>query len=1175
MKLRSQLFIFLLFISILPLIVSSVYLLLSDRKNHTEQVLNHLESVGSIQKSRIQSVYYDYFEKADIIANSFVITRYARKFIDNPSESDSLEIQEVFSYAVNNINDIASLHLYSVDKALLVSSFEKDSMPFPMVSLSVDKLLIKEGLLDFFKTKNGVLGGYLARKIMYQGGHIATLVVGIKLDKLKMAIKDYSGLGKTGETILATKLADGSALFLMPTRFNEQAALELIVPKERTHIPILDAIQDRESTYNNYFDYRDKPILSVSKSLPEAGWGIVVKMDKQEVYELFNQQLINLFIMCLILFFLIVIISSYFSSKLLQPIERLTRLAKNIADGDLSVVANDVGSHEVRLLARSFNTMVEALNNSKKELLASISLLKKNSERFERWKETSFIGLCEIDKTGLVSDANDTFLKIIGTSREKLLNKDLNLFTITPEDYQYIDQLAIQDIENKGFWTPYEKELIDNTGRRVPILIGAASLDKEEFYQVFIIDLSERYHAEARWDIALDGGNVGVWDWNLINGEKFYSRKWSELLGYQPKEFSLSWIHLVHPDDKKYCIEALEGHYSGETPIMNVEHRLRKKDGSYIWVITKAKVSEFTVYFEPARMIGTTEDITDNKNNKQALAEHREMDALMSDVSSQLIRLNLDELRPGVNSVLENIADYLGAEVISILTFNIDDDFLLESYGWRHDQTLLPKVPKNGFDFKDKMPWVYHLLANNTALFNLSDVEEFPSEAQKEKLFINNNEINSLLFIPLVTGDKALGYLYCATCFPKRPWDQVVVSFLLIIAESLAHLLERNKINSDLYRIQKLDAVGQLTGGIAHDFNNILGIILGNLELLQRYETLSETSAKRLDSAIKASKRAAKLTNDLLGFSRRKVSEQSIVNINDQLDEMSTLFNTTLAHAAKLEIKPSKNLWSVELDPDELQDACLNLLINARDACSQDAYICFETTNITIDSSMAKQHAGLLSGDYVLLTVSDNGDGMSPEIQQHIFEPFYTTKPQGQGTGLGLAMVFGFVKRSKGFIEVESIPEKGTEFQLFFPRSNKRPQNSSQLIANTQQLSDEYEGNILVVDDEASLAELAAEYLLQYGYEVTAVTDAEEALSILKSGKQFDLLFSDIMMPGSLNGYQLAEKACQILPGLKVLLTSGYASQKVYTPDQAIFNENILSKPYTQHELQLRVYSMI
>lgn len=1175
MKLRSQLFIFLLFISVLPIIASSVYILLNDKKVHTEQVLNHLESVGSIQKARVQGVYQDYFEKVDIISNSRVIEGVSRKLLENPSNRDLKEAQEVFFYAVKNFKDITTLQLYDTNSVLLVSSSEEVSQQEFVSHLSVNNLLNQSGALEFFKTKNGVLEAYIARKIIHQEGHIATLVVGINLDKLQVAIKDYSGLGKTGETILASKLPDGSALFLMPTRFNQQAALELIVPKERTHIPILDAIQGRESTYNNYVDYRDEPILSVTKSLPETGWGIVVKMDKEEVYEEFYKQLKNLTIMCLVLLFIVAIVSAYFSSKLLQPIERLTYLAKKIADGDLSVVANDVGSFEVRLLARSFNTMVKALANSQKALLANIGLLKKNSERFERWKETSFIGLCEIDKTGLVNDANDTFLKTISASKEMLFDKGLNLFAITPEEYQYYDQVAMREIENKGFWTPYEKDLVDTAGRRVPVLIGAASLDKDEFYQVFIIDLTERYHAEARWDIALEGGSVGVWDWNLINGDKFYSRKWCDLLGYQSKEFTLSWIHLVHPEDKKHCIDILESHYSGETPIMNIEHRLRKKDGSYIWVITKAKVSEFTVDFEPARMIGTTEDITESKKIQQALSEHREMDALMSDVSSSLIRLNLDELQPGVNAVLENIADYIGAEVISIFTFNIDDDFLIESYGWRSVKTRLPENPKNGFHFKDRLPWVYDLLCKNTALFNLSDIEELPVEAEKEKHFIESNDVNSLLFIPLVSGDKVLGYLYCATCLPKRPWDQIVVSFLLIIAESLAHLLERNKINTDLYRIQKLDAVGQLTGGIAHDFNNILGIVLGNLELLKRYESLNEASTKRLDSAIKASKRATKLTNDLLGFSRRKVSEQSVVNINDQLSEMSTLFNTTLAHTAKLEIKAANELWLVELDSDELQDACLNLLINARDACNHEAYICFKTDNVTLDSAMAKQYSGLLPGEYVLLTISDNGEGMTPEVLQHIFEPFYTTKRQGQGTGLGLAMVFGFVKRSKGFIAVESIPKKGTEFQLYFPRSKKVPQVSNQFMGNTLQLAEEYPGSILVVDDEIALAELAAEYLSEYGYEVTAVADAKEALALLKNGRSFDLLFSDIMMPGALNGYQLAEQACQILPSIKVLLTSGYASQKVYTPEQAVFNENILSKPYTQHELQLRVYSML
>ncbi|MCW8887619.1 MAG: PAS domain S-box protein, partial [Gammaproteobacteria bacterium] len=391
----------------------------------------------------------------------------------------------------------------------------------------------------------------------------------------------------------------------------------------------------------------------------------------------------------------------------------------------------------------------------------------------------------------------------------------------------------------------------------------------------------------------------------------------------------------------------------------------------------------------------------------------------------------------------------------------------------------------------------------------------------------------------------------------------------------VSNLTEQKTAEKALRRAQKMDAIGQLTGGIAHDFNNLLGVILGNLELLDRKATLDEKSSKRLSSIKKASERAVNLTQQLLGFSRRKATQKSFTNINQVIGDMEQLISRSVTPEVNVEYHFAENLSLTRIDPGEFEDALLNLCINARDAMSGHGHIIIETANTTLDESYCEHYPDTTPGNYVELSVSDSGEGIPAELQEHIFEPFYTTKEQGKGTGLGLSMVYGFIKRSNGCINLYSEVGSGTTFRLYLPQQEIEITTTEEIsIKQDNELPTGHE-TILAVDDEEALLGLAQELLETLGYRVFTANNGQEALELLSKEPDIDLLFSDVVMPGGINGYELAEQATTNRPELKVLLTSGYTEKAVAHNGQARFNANLLSKPYSQSALAKRLRELL
>lgn len=508
----------------------------------------------------------------------------------------------------------------------------------------------------------------------------------------------------------------------------------------------------------------------------------------------------------------------------------------------------------------------------------------------------------------------------------------------------------------------------------------------------------ELRRSEERWQFALEGSRDGVWDWNPVTNEIFFSKRWKEMLGYEDDEITNNfeeWDKRVHPDDKEQCYADLDKHLNGETQYYENEHRLQCKDGSYKWILDRGRIVSLTDDHQPLRFIGTHTDIT-----------------------------------------------------------------------------------------------------------------------------------------------------------------------------------ERKQIERVLRRSQKMDAIGQLTGGIAHDFNNILGIIIGNLSLLEGQVAADVKALKRVESINKAAQRAADLTKQLLGFSRTHAEKTAITNLNTVIGEMDSLTARSITPEVEVKYQLAENLWLTEIDPGDFQDALFNLIINARDAMPNGGQLTMTTANIILDASYCESKPNVAPGDYVQLTVSDSGKGIPFEQLEHIFEPFFTTKEQDKGTGLGLAMVFGFIKRSGGHINVYSEEDIGTTFQLYLPRAKEQEQMDKAVSEQSWPLPGGQE-IVLVVDDEEALLELARETLQTLGYRVLTATSGKQALEVMAEEPGIDLLFSDVIMPGGLNGYELAEQAVANNPQLKVLLTSGYNDKVTENNAQTRFTADLLLKPYALAELAQRVRQLL
>jgi nitrogen-specific signal transduction histidine kinase len=378
-------------------------------------------------------------------------------------------------------------------------------------------------------------------------------------------------------------------------------------------------------------------------------------------------------------------------------------------------------------------------------------------------------------------------------------------------------------------------------------------------------------------------------------------------------------------------------------------------------------------------------------------------------------------------------------------------------------------------------------------------------------------------------------------------------------------LTEKHAAEAQIRQAQKMDAVGQLTGGVAHDFNNILTVITGTIGILS--EAVADSPqlsaiAKMIDEA---AERGASLTKHLLAFARKQPLQPREVDVNGLILETAKLLHPTLGE--QIEIRPllAADAWTALVDPNQLTTAILNLSLNARDAMPAGGKLTLETNNIYLDEGYASMHSEVTVGNYVLIAVSDTGTGIPAANLERVFDPFFTTKEVGKGTGLGLSMVFGFVKQSNGHIKIYSEEGHGTTVKIYLPRATGLDQTDAEVQASSR-----VEGGneiVLVVEDDALVRRYVITQIESLGYTTMEASNATEALNVIDNGDPIDLLFTDVIMPGPLNGRQLVEAALKRRPSLKTLYTSGYTENAIVHHGRLDSGVLLLAKPYRKSDL--------
>jgi PAS domain S-box-containing protein len=384
-------------------------------------------------------------------------------------------------------------------------------------------------------------------------------------------------------------------------------------------------------------------------------------------------------------------------------------------------------------------------------------------------------------------------------------------------------------------------------------------------------------------------------------------------------------------------------------------------------------------------------------------------------------------------------------------------------------------------------------------------------------------------------------------------------------ARVFSEIAERRAAEAALVQAQKMESIGKLTGGVAHDFNNLLQIISGNLQLLQGDVENNERAQRRIANALTGVERGAKLASHLLAFARRQPLEPRVVNVDRLLTGMVELLRRSLGEAIEIETRAADGLWNAFVDANQTENALLNLAINARDAMGGSGKLTIAASNASIDGSAERE---IEPGDYVEICVSDTGSGIPADLLDQVFEPFFTTKPEGQGTGLGLSMVYGFVRQSGGNVRIESAPGQGTTVHLYLPRVDRNEESTAMADA-----ADAGGGNetVLVAEDDDDVRATTVAMLEGLGYRVLTASNASEAIAIIEAGTPIDLLFTDVVMPGPLSSPELASRARPAVPGLPVLFTSGYTRDAIVHRGRLDAGVDLLAKPYSRRQLAKRI----
>ena len=613
---------------------------------------------------------------------------------------------------------------------------------------------------------------------------------------------------------------------------------------------------------------------------------------------------------------------------------------------------------------------------------------------------------------------------------------------------------------------------------------------------------------ELSWNCARDG-KVAI---DAGTGIILHANPAMEALtGYSRAELIGMYIILLHPEDERELVEA-EFRKEMLHTVPHFDLHIRRKNGSLAPVVIRS--SEKLELAGRTLVIGEFQDIT---------------------VSNEAVK-HLAQMEARYRGLLEAAPD--GMVVVNergeIVLLNARAE---TQFGYRRDELLGQKVT--------------NIIPEGFAERLIADGTRTAAEALAQQIG---------------TGIELNGRRRDKSSFPI----EIMLSPLesaegVLVTAAIRDISERKHLARQLYQSQKMEAVGQLTGGIAHDFNNLLGVIIGNLDLLNRLVAGNEAAVKRIKTAQKAAARGADITRRLLVFSSNEELKPAVVLLEDSIQNTIELATPGLGPEIKITTSLDESVPPLFVDHAGLESSMLNLVVNARDAMPKGGSIVISSKLQKLDDTHPVMHSSdIKEGRFVCISVTDTGQGMSKETLEHAFEPFFTTKPRNKGTGLGLAMVYGFVKQSGGAVHVYSELGQGTTVSLYLPLAKE---HSHPILAETAtHLNTRMGGTVLVVDDEVDLLEVAVAYLADMGLAALKAIDGASALETLAEGSEIDLMVTDIVMPGGMNGLELARRARDLRPDLKIIYSSGFPAEALAEKSLALVDGSLLRKPYQRKE---------
>jgi PAS domain S-box-containing protein len=764
------------------------------------------------------------------------------------------------------------------------------------------------------------------------------------------------------------------------------------------------------------------------------------------------------------------------------------------------------------------------LEMQNEELRASQAELDAARTRYFDLYDLAPAGYFTISEKGVVLEANLTAAILFGEARGLLVKRPFSQFIINEDQdiyYLYRDQLLetkepqsceLRMLKKDGtvFWANLSATvMVDDAGATM--------------YRIVLIDISERKKDEntfmrmaQEWQRTFDSMSEAVWildkDQRVLRSNKaaeaYFHKPCTEMVG-------------------KHCWEIVHGTTEPipECPTMRARKSLHRESmdlqiGNGWFAITVDPILDANDEFAGA--IHVVNDITERKKAEEALRTSEREFRSLAESMPQIVWIT----RPDGWTI------YFNQQWVEYTGLTLEESY---GHGWN-----IPFHP----DDRDRAWEAWQNATQNDATYSLEC---------RLRRFDGTYRWWLIRGVPLRDGSGKI-LKWFGTCTDIEDIKQ---------AEE-----EKSKLGSQLRQSQKMDAVGQLAGGVAHDFNNMLSVINGYSDMLLGEMNPSDPKYARVQEINKAGTRSSELTQHLLAFARKQTIAPKVLDLNVSVSGMLKMLQRLIGENIKLIWEPSANIWKVKMDPSQIDQILANLIVNTRDAISDIGKVIIETGNAELDEAFCKGHLDFIPGKYVVLSVSDNGCGMSKEILEHIFEPFYTTKELGKGTGLGLATVFGIVKQNNGFINVYSEPGKGTAFKIYLPRHESEIVGQDDKNEKAKRITGTE--TVLLVEDESSLLQFAKALLEQLGYTVLYADSPVKAIKIAgEYNGDIHLLMTDVIMP-EMSGLELSDRISSRRHDIKCLFMSGYSSDIM---NNGILDEGIhfLQKPFTAESLSVKV----